>query len=176
MLVGYYWYLVNEDQLFGSVSCMPSLHPRTIKRIYRMTFYSVPQKITRIGQYNNHFQSGWGPYVLRELTLKAICVTMSAASAMVLSCFSLAPCPSSMGGRMSLLGMPHTGHTHSREERANFLRCSGGASTEPIAPTPSVGMNPISASKTVRTRRKWFFTHSLLQGGIFGTWGIQWNL
>lgn len=56
-------------------------------------------------------------------------------------------------GRMSLLGMPHTGQTQSKERCAICRRMSGEQSMEPMAPTPSVGMNPMMAKSTVRTKR-----------------------
>ena len=55
---------------------------------------------------------------------------------------------------MVLLGTPHWEQVHSCERRANLFLSSGGQSSDPIAPTPSVGMNPIMARSTVRTVMK----------------------
>jgi len=85
-------------------------------------------------------------------TLKAIWVTMSAASAM--ACCWLPSCPSFMGASRSLLGTWHTEHTQSRDLAASLCLSSGGESRDPMAPTPSVGMNPTRASNTVRTAER----------------------
>lgn len=72
---------------------------------------------------------------------------MSAASAMALSCDS----PSTDRVRASLLHTPQTAQVQSTERRANLFRSSDDTSSDPIAPTPSVGMKPIIANRTVRT-------------------------
>ena len=114
-----------------------------------------------------------------DITLIAICDTMSSISLVILVSRASSSLPS---GNAVLLATPQLGHTHSNDlviyqnQLKNYdvhvhhhyyyihvllyiyliaicLLASGVQSSEPIVPLPSVGMKPTKANNIVRTNR-----------------------
>ena len=107
-----------------------------------------------------------------DITLIAICDTMSSISLVILVSRASSSLPS---GNAVLLATPQLGHTHSNDLVmyvhyyyyyyyihvllyiyliAICLLASGVQSSEPIVPLPSVGMKPTKANNIVRTNRR----------------------
>ena len=109
-----------------------------------------------------------------DITLIAICDTMSSISLVILVSRASSSLPS---GNAVLLATPQLGHTHSNDlvmyvhyyyyyyyYYIHVLLCiyliaicllaSGVQSSEPIVPLPSVGMKPTKANNIVRTNRR----------------------